>query len=269
VTKIQCADEDSARYDHPSTHKESSLYDSTNFTVEECQYHPANWNIDRNDPWGSYTFWAEGTPDTYWPATARHTTGRSDRDTEHEEYLSCVSEWFHLIPGSKTILPNEVKILTHNVGNLGIDTTPIFQQVVNEHPRLITDSWEHNTPAKYWMCEAIIQFDIWFSNISCLVSSQQKRSSNDEGGRSGLECKKWEFLWFSFGVRFCLWVYGLPLVYSFPLGLHLSLGFMFCIYSFGFRYVVIWKRRNILHKKGLGEVVVGKSISHHHYQSVE
>jgi hypothetical protein len=70
-------------------------------------------------------------------------------------------------------------------------------------------------------------------------------------------------LWFSIGFMVFFRDYGSPL----DLRLCLSLGFMSFVCSFGSVYTVIWKRRGVLRTQSQGGVVEGKSISHHRSHS--
>jgi len=125
----------------------------------------------------------KGTPNPYRPATTGSDSSSSDDDdTEDEEYMSWFLEWLGLDPNCKRMIDDETKMLAHHEKQMGNKAVPIFQQVVNQDPKLLAEARAQIPAAVYTMREAIVRFDTGLSIIFYLASGQGKRKSATDGG---------------------------------------------------------------------------------------
>jgi hypothetical protein len=95
----------------------------------------------------------------------------------------CFLECLGLDPDCKRIMDNETKMLAHHERKMGNKAVPIFQQAVNEDPKLLTDVQGQITAAVYMMREAIVPFDTQLGNISYFASGQEKRQADPDCGK--------------------------------------------------------------------------------------
>jgi len=177
----------------------------------------------------------KGTPKRDRPATPCSEISTSDDDdgTEDQGYVSCFSEWLGLNPDSKRMLVDETKMLAQNERNMGNKAIPIFQQVVNEDPELITVACAQVTAARCTMREAMVRFETRFANISYIAGGQGKRNAVKDGGWRKWVCKEWESLCFSFEFMVFLWVYGFPLDVWFSFEFMIFLWVYVCVFPLG------------------------------------
>jgi len=169
------------------------------------------------------------TPMHNRPATPSSKSSSSDDDngTEDEEYVSCLLQWLPPDSDCKRMLHNVMYMLAHHKRNIRNKAVSIFQQAVNEYPKLVLEARDNLTAALYTMRETRVRFDSRLRTISYLRSGQGNRNPDKQGGSRMRVHKEWVSLCFSFEFMVILWVY----ICVFPLGL---------CYSYGLSGLHIW-----------------------------
>jgi hypothetical protein len=126
----------------------------------------------------------KGTPEPDRPTTPSSECSSSDEDyTEDEEYVGCSLKWLGLDPDCKRMMDDETKMLAHHERTMANKAVPIFQQAVNEAPKLFTEARTHITAGVYAMREAIVEFDTRLGNILYFACGQGKRKADTDCGK--------------------------------------------------------------------------------------
>jgi len=73
------------------------------------------------------------------------------------------------------------------MGNIAI---PIFQQAVNDDPKLFTQARAQITAAMYMMHEAIVRFDTPLGNIPYCPGGQGNWTADTDGAKRKQVCKE-------------------------------------------------------------------------------
>lgn len=104
--------------------------------------------------------------------------------------MRCILEWLGLNPDCKRMLNDETKTLETHQSPMRNKAILIFQQAVNEDPKLLIEAQVQIPRAVYVMNEVKVRFDTRLGNISSFTSSHRKGMADTESGRSKRVCMK-------------------------------------------------------------------------------
>jgi hypothetical protein len=81
-------------------------------------------------------------------------------------------------------------MMAHHQRKMQNKAISIFQQAVNEDPKLFPEARALITAAVYEMCKAIVGFDTYVGNISYFASGLGTRKANTDGSKRKLVRKE-------------------------------------------------------------------------------